>query len=354
MTVIKKDEMMIVDMDTGKCLFSPNYNFIFDKEHGEFVRYGATKEENPDFSPYGPEIVDMELTTICSGVKGNLCSFCYKSNNPHGQFMHYAKFTEIFDKLPKTVTQIAFGADGNCTSNPNIWDIMKYTKDNGVIPNITVADITDDVADKLVEYCGAVAVSRYNDKNICYDSVKKLTDRGMTQVNIHICIHEDNYDQVQETLNDIIVDKDPRLDKLNAIVFLSLKNKGRGQHFKRLDQFKFTDIVDTCLSHGVRFGFDSCSYQKFIRSIQAHPKRDEMMEMAEPCESSKFSAYINVEGAYFPCSFIEGTEGWEYGIDVASCSDFLEDVWNAEHNVNFRNGCLECETNDIACQVFEI
>ena len=357
--IVHKDgDLLIVDLPEGKVLQSPNYNYIFDKSSGEFIRYGTTKEDDPTFSPYGPEIVDMEITTICSGPKGKLCKFCYKSNNPHGKNMSFNKFKRVFDNLPKTVTQIAYGADANCTANPDIWRIMEYTRTNGVIPNITVADVSEDIAEKLADYCGAVAVSRYDDKDVCYDSVKMLTDKGMDQVNIHLCIHKDNLDQVHETLKDIIVNKDPRLDKLNAIVFLSLKKKGRGEGFEPLPIESFVDIVDTCLSNGVRFGFDSCSAQKFLYSIQSHEHREEMTEMVEPCESSSFSAYINVDGMYSPCSFVDGEEGWKMGFDtwfdVENCDDFVNDIWNHEKNVKFRDQCKICNEKGISCQVFDI
>ena len=61
--------------------------------------------------------------------------------------------------------------------NPDMWDIFEYTRANGVVPNVTVngEGITDEVADKLVALCGAVACSIY-DKNKSYDTIKKLND----------------------------------------------------------------------------------------------------------------------------------------------------------------------------------
>ena len=141
---------------------------------------------------------------------------------------------------------------------------------------------------------------------------------------------------------------------MNAIVFLSLKKKGRGEGFEPLSQFHFTEIVDTCLSYGIKFGFDSCSAMKFLNSIEGHEHYDEMFEMVEPCESSSFSAYINVDGMYSPCSFIEGTTGWTDGIDVSKCNNFLEDIWNSPKNLEFRDKCSTCRDNGIACQVFQI
>ncbi len=356
MSIYKYDDCIIIDIDSGKTLFSPECNYIFDKESGEMITYGKTEKDDPLYCKYGPTIVDMEITTICTGPDGKLCKFCYKSNNPNGKNMSLDTFINIFDKLPKTVTQIAFGADANCMSNPDIWDIMKYTRDNGVIPNITVADITDITAQKLVDVCGAVAVSRYDDKNVCYDSIKRLTDKGMKQVNMHMCIHSDNFDQVKETLHDIISRSDDRLHDLNAIVFLSLKKKGRGEKFEILSQHQFTEIVDTCLSYGVRFGFDSCSAMKFLQSIVGHEHYDEMYEMVEPCESGRFSAYINVDGVFSVCSFAEGTNSWKNDkkMDILSCDDFVKDIWNSKPTKRFGEKCMKCLNNNISCQIYDI
>jgi len=55
---------------------------------------------------------------------------------------------------------------------------MEYCREQGVVPNITVAEISDETADKLVKYCGACAISRYENKDICYDSVEKIYPYG--------------------------------------------------------------------------------------------------------------------------------------------------------------------------------
>jgi len=351
--VFKDGDMLLIENDEGKVLTSPEYNFIFDKKTGEFIRYGKDENHDPDYSPFGPEIVDMEITTICTGPMGKLCSFCYKSNNSFGSNMSYDTFVSIFEKLPKTVTQIAFGVDATCTSNPDTIRIMKHCRDNGIVPNVTVAQLYDDIADELSEVCGAVAVSRYEDKNICYNTVKMLTDRGMDQVNIHIMISEETFDLVKETIKDILTG-DERLKKLNAIVFLSLKKKGRGIDFTPLTDEHFVEIVDTCLHYGIRFGFDSCSAVKFINSIRGYPNEKEMIQMTEPCESGKFSAYINVNGDFFPCSFVEGEGEWTEGLNVQYCQDFISDIWNNPKTIEFRNKCNMCLERGIACQMFQI
>ena len=170
----------LIESENGKKFLSPEYNFVFDKKTGFFARWGKTEKDDPDSGL--PEILDIEVTTICNGIpdaKGKKapCKFCYKSNTSKGENMTFETFKKIFDKLPKTVTQIAFGADAQSTSNPDLFEMMKYARTNGIIPNITVADVSDEVADKLVEVCGAVAVSAYfTNTDICYNSVEKLSN----------------------------------------------------------------------------------------------------------------------------------------------------------------------------------
>jgi len=346
-------EYRIENRGEYKYLISENLNYVFNRKTGFSAVWGATAKDDPDFSPFGPFIADIEVTTICKGPGGKLCPFCYKANTPNGDYMSFDLFTKVFDKLPDTLQQIAFGVDAQCETNPDIWGIMDYCRYKGVIPNVTVADITDETADSLVDYCGAVAVSRYNDKDICYDSIKKLADRGMEQVNMHIMISQETLSNVWETLTDIVY-KEPKLAGLNAIVFLSLKKKGRGIGHNPISQEKFNEIVNFCIENGINFGFDSCSAPKFLKAVEGHKDEDHFKMVAEPCESTRFSVYIDVNGDMYPCSFCERIDGWERGISIDKCQDFVKDVWMDEKVVNFRKNCISCMNMKEACQVYEV
>ncbi len=337
-----------------KCIRSESYNYNFYKDNGYFERWGKDYKDDPNYSEFGPEILDLECTTICKGVpdsnnKTSPCSMCYKSNTSNGINMSFDKFKDVLDRFPPTLTQIAFGADATAESNPDLWRMMEYSREKGIIPNITVANISDETADKLVKYCGAVAVSRYENKDICYDSIKKLTDRGMKQVNIHICVAEETFDMCMEVIKDFKVDF--RLEKLNAIVFLSLKRKGRGSQWRSLPMVKFKELVDTAMRYKVNIGFDSCGANKFCRCIEGHPDRLRLLQLVEPCESSAFSSYVDVHGHYYPCSFTPGEGEWGIGIDILSTFDFLKDVWYNERVVKFRTALLNCGRN---CPLFSI
>jgi hypothetical protein len=165
----------ILENESVKKLQSETYNYHFDKKTGFFARWGKTKEDDPDYSPFGPEIADIEISTICNGVEGvGPCKFCYKANTKQGTYMNFETFKKLFHNLPRTMTQIAFGI-GDIEANPDMWTIFDYCREHGVVPNVTVngEGITDEIADKLINRIGACAVSVY-DKEKSYTAIQTL------------------------------------------------------------------------------------------------------------------------------------------------------------------------------------
>jgi hypothetical protein len=352
--LVNGDNAIVVEDDKVKILKSENYNFLFNKQSGFFARWGKTQEDDGDFTLGLPEIADIEIAEVCEGVPGiGPCAFCYKSNTGNrGTNMSLDTFKKIFHKLPATVGQIAFGC-GTLRRHPEMWDIFKYAKDNGVTPNLTInGDVDQHEFDKIAEMCGACAVSIY-DKNLSYDAIKALTDRGMKQVNIHFMISQETYERAFEIMADI--KSDPRLAKLNAIVFLSLKTKGRSKDkFHQLTQDQFTTLTNHALDNNVPMGFDSCSAQKFLKAIENHPNFTQMETHAEPCESGIYSSYIDVKGDFYPCSFSPDTEGWETGLSVIDCDDFIKDIWQHEKVKKFRERVINCRNCNKSCTIYDI
>ena len=338
----------IYDNDQIKGLTSENANWVMRKSDGFTMMWGKTQDEDMLMSPV-PVIADMEVSTQCAGPGQVPCPFCYKANGPKGHNMSFETFKTIINKM-KFVTQVAFGADAQGTANPDLFAMMAYARELGIVPNITIADISDRTADKLALYCGAVAVSRYKDKNYCYDSIKKLTDRGMNQTNMHFMICQETLKDLWVTFDDIKTDE--RLAKLNAIVLLSLKKKGRGKTgFTPLTQDQFKEVVDMAMQLEIPLGFDSCSARKFEKAIVGHPNEKNFLQLSVPCESTLESSYIDVNGNFFPCSFTEGSEDWTNGISVLECEDFVKDVWYNERTQEFRNKLLKCNRN---CPIYEV
>jgi hypothetical protein len=322
-----------------KTVTSPDYNYKFDLRNGNFCRWGKTLDDDPVQAPH-PEIADIEVTTICSGLNGKVCAHCYKSNTPMGFNMSLDLYRKILYKISASglLTQVAFGADSTGYSNPELIDMMEFTRSQGVIPNITVADIDTFMAKKLAGVCGAVAVSRYENKEYCYNSIARLAEAGLQQINIHLMISKETYHLAEETIKDI--QTDPRLKSLKALVMLSLKQKGRGTKYTPLTQKEFHSLVKQGVDAGVSLGFDSCSAIKFLNTLKKGKEYLKIKQQVEPCESTLFSIFINYRGEAFPCSFADGIPGWERGIPVIGYTHFY-DVWHHERMIEFRNKLLE-------------
>lgn len=335
---------MILETKDVKSVFTKNFNMVFKKETGYTVTWGKTKDEDPDYCPGGPIIADFEISSVCD--EG--CAQCYKSNTVHGNNMSFEVFKNIFHKLPRTLTQIAFGI-GNITACPDLKNIFDYCKNNDyqyIVPNVTIngSHMTEEWFDYLAKTCGAVAVSYY-DLDKCFNSVKELTDRGMTQCNIHAILSEDTFSSCMDLIDKI--QSDERLSKLNAVVFLMLKNKGRGKNLERISDKNYNVFIKKLFDSKIRFGFDSCGSGRLVN--YGIPK--EVEQFVEPCESGLFSMYCNTEGIFFPCSFTEGVEEWEHGIDLKNINDFISDVWENDRVKEWRKcllgNCRNCPKYDI-------
>lgn len=338
--------------ETTKCLRSETNNFNFNKVTGSMQRWGRTLEEDPKYAPF-PEILDIEITEICNGPANKLCSFCYKSNSadPTRRNMSFETFKAIIDKMP-FLTQCALGADAQGKTNPDMFKMMHYARSKGIIPNITLADTNKETAMQLAMVAGAVAVSVYKHAgfDVAYNSVKNLADAGQRQINLHHMISNKTINDAYKIIEDIKTD--PRLvGNVNAIVFLSLKQKGRGVKFETPTMEEYTALVNHCLNNDVRFGFDSCSAPAFLESVKDHPKFAMLKMNSEDCESTLFSTYVNAAAELYPCSFTEGwvEGGWETGIDVLAADDFVKDVWFHPRVVEFRKSLIK-NTDDLGCR----
>jgi len=351
--------MKVHETQNIKSLSSSKYNYIFDKKDGFFVRWGKNLEDDPLFSPYGPEILDIEIGTSCHG-SGKACSWCYKSNTPTGKNMSLETFAALLDKLPRTVTQVAFGI-GDIDGNPDLFRIMEYSRNMGIIPNITINGwrMTNEYYDKLADVLGACAVSHYND-DTCFNAVEKLSKAGLKQVNIHQILSRETLPDCYRLL--AASQNDSRLKKnLKAIVFLAMKPKGKRNTLHSVTLQDYKDLLEVAILNEVSIGFDSCSAPMVLKSIG--DKNPIISQSIEPCESfGLFSAYINVNGDYFPCSFAEGVLDWKEGISVVNCKDFLADIWNSSKLAQWRKISLattercDCKfkANCRKCPIFDI
>lgn len=346
-----------------KILKSKDYNYYFDKNNGLFVRYGTTQDDDPDHSPVGPEILDIEISTsdenydindphvsLDGGCIGG-CKFCYKSNirNLPTYNMSLEEFKDIIDKMGPQLTQIAIGIM-NIDSNPHLFDMAEYARSKGVVPNMTIHgldNMTVEMATKIKKVFGAVAVSCYNIEKT-FDTIKMLTDVGMDQVNIHFMLSKQTLFNAYNLLK--LTKEDSRVEKLNAVVFLSLKQKGFGHSMQPVPFKEFKVFANHILDEGYRFGFDSCTANKFLRAIKQNNKYESIKDNIEPCESGLFSSYVNAQGEFYACSFVEGVDYWKDGVSVLQSNNFLE-IWNSDKVVKWRETLHKCNRS---CPVFSV
>jgi radical SAM protein with 4Fe4S-binding SPASM domain len=182
-------------------------------------------------------------------------------------------------------------------------------------------------------------------------------------VNIHYMLSQETLNDAFNVVQDIVHDE--RLKGLNAVVFLQYKDKGRGKgEFHSIqDAWDYRRLIDFCEMRKVGYGFDSCSAPLYFKAVEERENYKQLVQFAEPCESSLFSSYINCYGEFYPCSFTEASEGWNTGISVLKCDNFLKDVWNNERVVTFRNSlvgssskCINCKSQKIcrSCPVYDV
>ena len=114
-----------------KAFLSDNANYIFDLQTGDMMTWGSRPSEDAERFP-APNILDLEISTICN----KKCQFCYKSNNPNGELMSFETFKKIIDVIPKSITQVAIGADYSMTSNPDIENMFSYLRKNNIVPTL--------------------------------------------------------------------------------------------------------------------------------------------------------------------------------------------------------------------------
>lgn len=352
----------VFDTPSTKEFRSPGYNYVFDRITGFFARWGETYNDDPKFSPFGPELLDIEISTVCS----NNCKFCYKGNTSSGINMSLEMFKDILAKFKNdNVCQIAFGI-GDIDANPDMWAIFDHCRSKNIIPNLTIngMGMNKDHYRRLASVLGACAVSHYSD-DVCFNAVANLQEAGLQQVNIHKVLSEESYQDCWRMLD--VVKTDVRLAKLNALLFLLLKPRGRavGTTHSLTDMEKYTALVKKAFDNRISLGMDSCSAPMFLKAMENLGRKNDvkMLNSVEPCESfGLFSGYINAAGYFFPCSFAEGEGEWKDGIYVPGVQDFTKDIWFSdklnewrEYSIRSSQQCL-CNMKAYCrrCPIFDI
>ena len=336
---------------------SHTYHCFFSKLDGFNLRFGKTIDDDPEYCGLGPEIADIELVTgSCPKVNSENCRWCYKNNtSAPGKVMTLEDFQEVISRFPINLTQVALGITG-VKSNPYLKDILIYLRKLGIIGNLTLtgADLDDEMADVLCEYCGACAVSCYDKaKELCYSTIKRLHDNAKEKfnrdmhLNMHIVIADFSMDHIMDVLNDI---KNGKVPGLKSVVMLHAKPVGRAKNLDcSLSKENLTKVIKFCLDNNISFGFDSCNGHN-VQDILMEIGKPELCSSIEPCESGRMSIYVNVEGKITPCSFVEHVYE-NSAIDLLNSNAMVKDVWMTDKMLNAFRNCTKCSKS---CPIYSL
>lgn len=325
---------------------------IFNPENGFYVRSGVI-ENNKDtgkdpFIRNYPNLLDIGIMATCENKKNGLCTVeCYQGigNEPNMKLETYKK---IIDQCKGKVFSVALGGRGDPNLHENFEEILRYTRENGIIPNYTTSGInlTEKQVSLTKELCGAVAISFYNNK-WTYRALDMFIKAGV-KTNIHFVLSNDSIDTAIEKLEEGSFYKG-----INAVVFLLHKPVGLGtqKNVLKYDDPKvkrFFELVDG-KTYNFQIGFDSCSCSGIL-NFTHQINRD----FIDYCEGARYSAYITSDNKLLPCSFDNQDLRWAVDLNKYT----IQEAWESKVFENFRNhfkyscsSCLDRESCGGGCPI---
>ncbi|MCX7950915.1 MAG: SPASM domain-containing protein [Clostridiales bacterium] len=322
------------------------YNFVsyFNIENGDYLRTGILDKNGHDtnnepFRASYPHLLDIGIMGHCQrGLSGNCTIDCYQSgkyiNQPNMALDDYKK---IIKESKNKVFQVALGGRGDPDAHENIEEILSFTRENNIIPNLTTSGyfITKEKAKMLKKYCGACAVSFYEDE-FSNRALNLFLEEGIT-TNIHFVLSNKTINKAIDFLNNI-----KNYPALNRIIFLLYKpiGQGRDENILRVTDTRLKTLISLMEENIDKVGFDSC----FVPAVVNFS--DEISPLCyDACEAGRFSAYISPDLKMSPCSF-ERTGNFDVDINKTS----IEDAWNSnvfqDFISKFKTSCVNCSKHE--------
>lgn len=326
---------------------------VFDPKSGFYARTGVIengKDTGVDpFMASAPSILDIGICGHCScGLAGKCGVQCYQSGHtrrdPH---MTLEEYKTIVDQAKRKTLQVALGGAGNPDEHPDFEAILKYTRENDIVPNFTTAGVTFDERKAAIckSWCGAVAVSHYR-KPFSERAISLLLAAGVT-TNIHYVLGNDSIDEAINRLK-----RKDFHEGVNAVVFLLHKPVGLGRedNVLRVDDPRveeFFHLIDS-ETFPWSIGFDACSIPALL---QFNHNIDP--DSYDTCEGGRWSAYIGPDLRMTPCSF---DQDHRWAVDLRTHT--LQEAWDSPQFEDFRNrvrnacpGCKDREACKGGCPV---
>jgi hypothetical protein len=167
----KKNKDVVMKIDTDNKFIS-----MFNMKTGQYVRSGIMKDgKDTGVDPFMtsmPELIDVGVMGWCKHGQSGLCAKsgvqCYQNGletkNPN---MTLENFKKIVDECKGKTFQLALGGRGDVDQHENFEEIMRYCRENGIVPNFTSSGLgfTPEIVDICKHYAGAIAISQYSRLN---------------------------------------------------------------------------------------------------------------------------------------------------------------------------------------------
>ena len=320
---------------------------IFSPITGFSARSGVYNENHVDtkidpFMRSFPQLIDV-------GIMGSKCVCaercvvdCYQKSidRKNGKNMSLENYISILEQCKGKVFSFALGGSGDVDTHENFEDILRITREYGIVPNFTSSGIamTKEKAEICKRWCGAVAISMHF-ADYTYKAIQMLLDAGV-ETNIHYVLSNKSIDTAIDWLKN---DKFPK--GIKNVVFLLYKDVGLGktENVLKVDDPRvkeFFEVIDTCkFSHGI--GFDSCSIAGLINfTNNINP------DSIDTCESARWSAYITSDMKMLPCSFDNQDLKWAVDLNTHT----IQEAWDSDvfedFRSHFRNSCKGCKDRE--------
>jgi radical SAM protein with 4Fe4S-binding SPASM domain len=302
------------------------FRSYFNPQTGEYLRMGLLDETGRDtgvdpFRSSFPHLLDVGIMGHCQHGISGLCSAA-------GNYCYQGK-----------VFQFALGGRGDPDQHEHFAEILAYSREHGIIPNLTTSgyQLDREKARLISQYCGASAVSWYRN-DYTTRAIDLLLEAG-AKVNIHYVLSNQSIDEAID-----LIENERLPAGINRIIFLLFKPVGQG---RREDMIVFDDrtrhffsLIDT--PYGLsKIGFDSCSVPGVLNSTRVVDP-----DCYDACEAARYSAYITADMTIVPCSF-DQQQRWSVSLRTHS----IQQAWHSQAFDDFRSyqqqACPQCSKRDL-------
>lgn len=338
-----------------KIYVDKKYHFyeLFNEKNGTLIRSNIEGTDEDAKCRTFPELIDIGIMGSCKSGKTGMCKNagidCYQNAvSSCKQDMTLEDYEWIISQCKEKVFQVALGGAGDPNKHRDFGDILKVTRDNEIVPNLTTScyQLTNDEIKLIKEYCGAVAVSYYsrlegdNESNyLTCEAIERFVKAGCI-TNIHFIISDKTIEEAIYRLEKNIWPKG-----ISAIIFILYKPVGLGVEEKkvRVDERlkKFMDLVIN-RQYPFKIGFDTC----FTPALCNYEERISFQSI-DSCEAARFSMYIDSELVAYPCSFDNQIRQYKVALMPAS----IQEAWDSKIFEKFRNNnkekCAGCDKKNI-------